>query len=57
MATLSGSAEALEKARALTDNPEALKALGRLEDIYIGLKEKGFEKYISYDLSMMIKYN
>lgn len=57
MATLSGSAEALEKARALTDNPEALKALGRLEDIYKGLKGKGFEKYISFDLSMLSKYN
>ena len=57
MATLSGSAEALEKAKALTDNPEALKALGRLEDIYRGLKEKGFEKYISFDLSMLSKYN
>ena len=57
MATLSGSAEALEKARSLTDNPEALKALGRLEDIYRGLKEKGFEKYISFDLSMLSKYN
>lgn len=57
MATLSGSAEALEKARALTDNPEALKALGRLEDIHKGLKEKGFEKYISFDLSMLSKYN
>lgn len=57
MATLSGSAEALEKARTLTDNPEALKALGRLEDIYRGLKEKGFEKYISFDLSMLSKYN
>ena len=57
MATLSGSAEALEKARALTDNPEALKALGRLEDIYRCLKEKGFEKYISFDLSMLSKYN
>lgn len=57
MATLSGSAEAPEKARALTDNPEALKALGRLEDIYRGLKEKGFEKYISFDLSMLSKYN
>ena len=57
MATLSGSAEALEKARALTDNPEALQALSRLEDIYRGLKEKGFEKYISFDLSMLSKYN
>ena len=57
MATLSGSAEALEKAKALTDNPEALKALGRLEDIYRGLKEKGFEKYISFDLSMLSNYN
>ena len=57
MATLSGSAVALAKARALTVNPEALKALGRLEDIYRGLKEKGFEKYISFDLSMLSKYN
>ena len=57
MTTLSGTTEVTARARALTENPEALEALSRLEAIYEGLKEKGFEKYISFDLSMLSKYN
>ncbi len=56
MATLSGTTEVIEKARSLTDNPDALEALSRLETIYEGLKEKGFERYITFDLSMLSKY-
>ena len=56
MATLSGTTEVLEKVRALTDNEEALEALSRLEAIYEGLKEKGFDRYITFDLSMLSKY-
>ena len=56
MATLSGTTEVLEKVRALTNNEEALKALSRLEAIYEGLKEKGFDRYITFDLSMLSKY-
>ena len=56
MATLSGTTEVLEKVRALTNNEEALQALSRLEAIYEGLKEKGFDRYITFDLSMLSKY-
>ena len=57
MTTLSGTTEVLEQARALTANEEALRALARLEAIYEGLKEKGCERYITFDLSMLSKYN
>lgn len=57
MATLTGGEDALRKAKDLTDNEDALKALKRLEEIYIGLKEKGCEKYVTFDLSMLSKYN
>lgn len=54
MATLTGGEEALQKARSLTDNAEALE---RLQEIYEGLKKKGYEKYVTFDLSMLSKYN
>ena len=57
MATLTGGEEALQKARNLTDNAEALEALERLQEIYEGLKKKGYEKYVTFDLSMLSKYN
>ncbi len=57
MATLTGGEEALQKAKSLTDNSEALEALERLREIYKGLKEKGYEKYVTFDLSMLSKYN
>ena len=57
MATLTGGEEALQKAKSLTDNAEALEALARLQEIYDGLKEKGYEKYVTFDLSMLSKYN
>ena len=57
MTTLSGTTEVIEQARALTGNEEALRARARLEAIYEGLKEKGCERYITFDLSMLSKYN
>ena len=57
MTMLSGTTEVLDRARELTDNAEALEALQRLEDIYQGLKEKGCEQYITFDLGMLSKYN
>lgn len=53
---LFGSLEVLEKARTLTNNPGALKAIDRLEEIYKVLKEYGCEKYVSFDLGMLNKY-
>ena len=57
MTMLSGTMEVLARARELTDNEKALDALRRLEDIYQGLKEKGCEQYITFDLGMLSKYN
>lgn len=57
MTMLSGTTEVLARARELTDNEKALDALQRLEDIYQGLKEKGCEQYITFDLGMLSKYN
>ena len=54
---LFGSAEILEKAKVLTDNPQALKAVARLEEIYELLKVYGYEKYITFDFAMLSKYH
>ena len=52
-----GSAEILKKAKMLTDNPHALKAVSRLEEIYELLKIYGYEKYITFDFAMLSKYH
>ena len=54
---LFGSAEILEKAKVLTDNPQALKAVARLEEIYELLKVYGYEKYVTFDFAMLSKYH
>jgi ATP phosphoribosyltransferase regulatory subunit len=51
-----GGVEALEKAKTMTKNPEALAALGRLEEIYQVLSIYGVERYVSFDLGMFSKY-
>ena len=53
---LFGSLDVLEKARTLTNNPGALKAIDRLEEIYKVLQQYGCEKYITFDLGMLSKY-
>ena len=57
LTTLAGSVEVLEKAKKLTDNEKALRAISILEDIYEGLKGYGCEKYVSFDLGMVSKYS
>lgn len=52
---LFGSVEVLKKARSLTENPCAIKAVERLEEIYEILKIYGYEKYISFDFGMLTK--
>ncbi|HJB16530.1 MAG TPA: ATP phosphoribosyltransferase regulatory subunit [Candidatus Blautia excrementipullorum] len=52
---LFGSYEVLEKARSLTENPSAVEAVERLEEIYEILKLYGYEKYISFDFGMVSK--
>ena len=53
---LFGSVEILERAASLTEDPGALDALTRLREIYEILKIYGYEKYISFDLAMLSKY-
>ena len=52
-----GSTEVLEKAKSLTDNPQALKAVARLEEIYELLNVYGYEKYVTFDFAMLSKYH
>lgn len=51
-----GSVEVLQKARALTENPCALEAVSRLEEIYEIMKLYGYEKYVTFDFSMLSRY-
>lgn len=53
---LFGTEEVLDRAEALTENPEALAALGRLRAILETLKIYGVEKYVSFDFGMLSKY-
>ncbi|HHU71807.1 MAG TPA: ATP phosphoribosyltransferase regulatory subunit [Clostridiales bacterium] len=54
---LFGPIDVLSSAKETTNNSRAIKAIQRLEDLYIILKEYGYEKYISFDLGMLSKYN
>lgn len=57
VAELFGSYECLEEAKMLVSNEKSLKAVQRLEKLYDTLKEFGDEKYVSFDLGMVSKYN
>lgn len=51
-----GGREILDKARALTRNPRALAAIGRLEAIWKILCSYGCEKYVAFDFGLVSKY-
>ncbi|MBQ8527722.1 MAG: ATP phosphoribosyltransferase regulatory subunit [Lachnospiraceae bacterium] len=57
VAELFGSYDCLEEAKTLVTNEKSLKAVKRLEKLYDTLKEFGDEKYVSFDLGMVSKYN
>jgi len=57
VAELFGSYDCLEEAKALVTNEKSLKAVKRLEKLYDTLKAFGDEKYVSFDLGMVSKYN
>lgn len=52
---LFGNVEVLERARSLTTNENALRAVARMEEIYEILKIYGCENYISFDFGMLSK--
>jgi ATP phosphoribosyltransferase regulatory subunit len=54
---LFGSEEILDTALSLVDNERSIKAIERLRQVYDMLKIYGVEKYISFDLAMVSKYN
>ena len=54
---LFGALEILEYAKNATKNHRAIKAINRLEKLYDIMTEYGFEKYISFDLGMLSKYD
>ncbi|NLO08565.1 MAG: ATP phosphoribosyltransferase regulatory subunit [Clostridiales bacterium] len=54
---LFGTLEVLEYAKSVTKNNRAIKAINRLEKLYDIMTEYGFEKYISFDLGMLSKYD
>ena len=52
-----GSADFLQEAKALVSNIRSLDAIDRLQSLYEALEVYGVTKYISFDLSMVIKYH
>jgi len=54
---LFGTLEKLTFAKSLTKNERAQKAIKRLEDLYSILKIYKLEKYVTFDLGMLSKYN
>jgi ATP phosphoribosyltransferase regulatory subunit len=53
---LFGSIDILRKAKELASNPCSIKAIERLESLYEVLRIYGLEKYVSFDLGMLSKY-
>lgn len=54
---LFGSLDILEYAKGMIKNSRALEAIERLEKLYNILSIYGYERYISFDLGMLSKYN
>lgn len=54
---MAGAPEMLAEARKLVKNPVSLEAIGRLEQAYEVVRLYGLEKYLSFDLGMLSKYN
>ena len=52
-----GSVEVLKEAKGLVCNTRSLEAIDRLEKLYQVLCQYGVEKYVSFDLGMLSKYN
>lgn len=57
VSSLFGSYDILDKALEYADNARSQKAIERLKQVYELLKIYGVDKYISFDLAMISKYN
>jgi len=54
---LYGSCDCLDKALTIANNDKSKDAISRLKKLYSLVKASGREKYISFDLGMLSKYN
>ena len=54
---LFGDYEMINKAKELAFNKEMVESIEYLESLYLNLKELGYEKYISVDMSMVPRVN
>lgn len=54
---LFGSTDILSYAKNMTKHPRSIKAIERLEKLYETMTIYGFEKYISFDLGMISKFD
>lgn len=54
--SLFGGTDMLMRAKSLVDNTVSLEAIARMEKLYHALCYYGYEKYISYDLGMLSRY-
>lgn len=54
---LFGTVEILDYAKSVSKNSRVINSINRLEKIYNIMSEYGFEKYISFDLGMLSKYD
>jgi len=54
---LFGGLEMLEEASRLVTNEQSLEAIDRMKKVYTALTSYGFEKYVSFDLGMLNRYN
>lgn len=54
---LFGGYEMLEQAKKLVTNQTSLKAIERLEKVYKALSYSGYEQYISFDFSLLSRYD
>ena len=52
-----GTDEALDKAQSEVSNKRSLDAIKRLKDLYRVLTNYGVEKYVSFDLGILSKFN
>ncbi|MGN0435495.1 MAG: ATP phosphoribosyltransferase regulatory subunit [Wujia sp.] len=55
--SLFGGLDMLDKASGYVTNTRSIEAIERLKKVYKAICEYGFENYISFDLSMLNRYN
>lgn len=53
---LFGGCEMLEHAKSLVSNPVSIEAIERLEKVYKALAYSGYEQYVSFDFSLLSRY-